>query len=642
MYSRMKGKRIVLRGQIRNYSLALFDLAIYSVVNGLLYFALRMFDGLSSAECRWVLPTAALMLLTVFGCRVFVGIYNTIWRYPSTWTYVKLLLADMVGVVLALLLSLPLHFFHGVRYFLDVYTIVALLTLASRFIYRLMYKRLNDRTDPDRPHVEVAIVGAGQLGVTLASELLSGNKGLYHPAFFIDRDSAKIGCTVCGLPVMADTDNIADYIRLYGVSEIIVAVKNLTGEQANKLYRTYSDIGCKVKIYDAPIHELEGAGGSQRVIREFQVEDLLFRKPLSFLESAAFRYYAGKTVMITGGGGSIGSELCRQVARCNPHKLVIVDIYENNAYDIQQELLGAYGDRLDLVVEIASVRDRDRLEGIFRHYRPDVVFHAAAHKHVPLMERSACEAIKNNVFGTYNTADMAEKYGVEKFILISTDKAVNPTNIMGASKRVCEMIVQSRADSKTSFAAVRFGNVLGSNGSVIPLFKRQIRAGGPVTITDKRIIRYFMTIPEASQLVMQAGAMAKQGELFVLDMGKPVRIYDLAVNMIRLSGFEPDEDIQIKEIGLRPGEKLYEELLMKSETLEKTENALIFIEKDTRLTREEIEQKLAILREAAACSCGDDCGRVKEAIIATVPTFREPEEINETAEHSAEMQEATV
>jgi FlaA1/EpsC-like NDP-sugar epimerase len=359
------------------------------------------------------------------------------------------------------------------------------------------------------------------------------------------------------------------------------------------------------------------------------------------VNSAEFNYYKDKTILVTGGGGSIGSELCRQIASCSPKRLVIFDIYENNAYEIQQELLRKYGSSFALSVEIGSVRDRERLECIFANYRPQVVFHAAAHKHVPLMEQSGNEAIKNNVFGTYNTADMAEKYGAEKFILISTDKAVNPTNIMGASKRLCEMIVQCRYESQTAFAAVRFGNVLGSNGSVIPLFKRQIAAGGPVTITDKRIIRYFMTIPEASQLVMTAGAMAKKGELFVLDMGKPVSIYELAVNMIKLSGFEPEVDIKIEEIGLRPGEKLYEELLMKNETLDMTENNMIFIEKDAPLTREQVEEKLSMLKEAITSS-GMTLGsaRVKAVIAEVVPTFRDPNVINQVAADAEEMRAA--
>lgn len=349
-------------------------------------------------------------------------------------------------------------------------------------------------------------------------------------------------------------------------------------------------------------------------------------------------FYSGKTVLVTGGGGSIGSEICRQIAKLKPKKLIILDIYENNAYNIQQELIRKYGKALDLSVEIASVRDRARLDSIFAEYRPDIVFHAAAHKHVPLMEHSGCEAIKNNVLGTYNTADMAEKYGTAKFILISTDKAVNPTNIMGASKRMCEMIVQCRTDSKTAFAAVRFGNVLGSNGSVIPLFKSQIAAGGPVTVTDKRIIRYFMTIPEASQLVMEAGVKASRGELFVLDMGAPVKILDLAESMIRISGFTPYVDIDIKEIGLRPGEKLYEELLIKTENLSKTDNKLIFIEKDAPLSRDEVEGKIEILRRAVDESKnGISSEKIKAALKATVPTYRDPDEVNLEAEKSEEM-----
>ena len=343
--------------------------------------------------------------------------------------------------------------------------------------------------------------------------------------------------------------------------------------------------------------------------------------------------------MVTGGGGSIGSEICRQIARCNPGRLVIVDNYENNAYEIQQELLRKYGDKLDLQVQIATVQDPRRLENIFAAYHPQIIFHAAAHKHVPLMESSGYEAVKNNCLGTYNTANLAEKYGAEKFILISTDKAVNPTNVMGATKRICEMIIQCRRDSATSFAAVRFGNVLGSNGSVIPLFKSQIAAGGPVTITDKRIIRYFMTIQEASQLVIQAGAMARRGELFVLDMGKPVRIYDLAVNMIKLSGLEPEVDIPIVEVGLRPGEKLYEELLIRTEELDKTENDLIFIERDAPLSREAVEDKIRYLRQAAQ---DWDEGRgpgARQILRSVVPTFCDPEELNSHAESAREMME---
>ncbi|MBQ5777375.1 MAG: polysaccharide biosynthesis protein, partial [Oscillospiraceae bacterium] len=365
----------------------------------------------------------------------------------------------------------------------------------------------------------------------------------------------------------------------------------------------------------------------KRIIRDFSIEDLLFRQPIAVNDKVNQQYYNQKTVLITGGGGSIGSELCRQIAKCAPRKLVIFDVYENNAYEIQQELHYKYGENIELQVEIGSVRDADRLEAVFEKYKPEIVFHAAAHKHVPLMEHNPAEAIKNNVLGTYNAAELAEKYDVEKFILISTDKAVNPTNVMGATKRICEMIVQCRHDSKTNFAAVRFGNVLGSNGSVIPLFKRQIAAGGPITITDKRIIRYFMTIPEASQLVMLAGTKAKRGELFILDMGKPVRIYDLAVNMIKLMGYTPDKDIEIREIGLRPGEKLFEELLIKGESVTKTDNDMIFIEKDTPFTREAVEEKLSALREIIDVA-GEDAERIKSVIRMVVPTFVEPEKVN--------------
>ena len=342
-------------------------------------------------------------------------------------------------------------------------------------------------------------------------------------------------------------------------------------------------------------------------------------------------------MLVTGGGGSIGSELCRQIAALHPKKLAILDIYENNAYDVQQELIRKYGEKLNLEVIIASVRDVDRLDHIFRDLRPNIVFHAAAHKHVPLMEHSGVEALKNNVLGTYNVAEMAEKYGVEKFLLISTDKAVNPTNVMGASKRLCEMVIQCREGSKTEFTAVRFGNVLGSNGSVIPLFKRQIEAGGPVTLTDKRIIRYFMTIPEAVQLVMVTCAMAHNGELYVLDMGKPVKILDLAENMIRLSGFTPYKDIDIVEIGLRPGEKLYEELLMKTEELDKTDNDMIFIERDKKLSRQEVEEKLALVRAAIET---EEQSAVLDVIRKTVPTFRDPEEVNRQAAQAQEVRQA--
>ncbi len=382
-----------------------------------------------------------------------------------------------------------------------------------------------------------------------------------------------------------------------------------------------------VKIPENEKYVPEPVQTAKRVVREFEIEELLFRHPVELNDEKTNAYYKDKVVLITGGGGSIGSELCRQIAKMQPKSLIILDVYENGAYDIQQELRIAYGGCLDLHVKIVSVCDRAGLEAVFAAFRPDILIHAAAHKHVPLMEQNCCEAVKNNVFGTLNAVELSEKYHVGRFMMVSTDKAVNPTNVMGATKRMCEMIVQSRTGNRngTVYSATRFGNVLGSAGSVVPLFRRQIRNGGPVTVTDRRIVRYFMTIPEASQLVLQSGAMAKNGELFVLDMGKPVKILELAENMIRLSGYEPYRDIAIVESGLRPGEKLYEELLIRTEELDKTENSMIFIERDTPLTPEAICEKLTILRQAV--ESGDD-SLAKKALQQTVPTFCAPDEVN--------------
>ena len=391
-------------------------------------------------------------------------------------------------------------------------------------------------------------------------------------------------------------------------------------EKRKELYDYYKNAGYKVKIYDYPT--LHAAGG-KRYLREFDIEELLFRKPLVVADEQTNAYYKDKVVLITGGGGSIGSELCRQMAKMRPKQLVILDIYENGAYDVQQELKIAYKGKLKLQVEIASITNRKAMARIFEQYHPQIVINAAAHKHVPLMEHNCIEAIENNIFGTKNMVELCEEYGAERFMMVSTDKAVNPTNVMGATKRMCEMIVQSASThGKVKYSATRFGNVLGSAGSVIPLFKRQIANGGPVTVTDKRIIRYFMTIPEASQLVLQSGAIANNGELFVLDMGQPVKIMDLAENMIRLSGVQ---GIEIIETGLRPGEKLYEELLVKTEELDKTDNSMIFIERDTALSQKEIYQKIQVLKDA--CDTGDDL-IAKEALRSVVPTFKRPEDVN--------------
>lgn len=632
------------RGVKRKLIVWSVDILCFSFINLFYYLSALLPDSsVNIVSDKLFVISSAILLVSTLAMRILLGVYQSVWRYTNTMAYAKMIVSDFLAAVLSVALTAIFDIYEGIMHIAAVAALCALLTLFSRFIYRLAYKYLHKSpASPEIHKIPVAIVGAGQIGALLAEELSYNKRSNYKPVFFIDKDKTKAGGRVAGLKVYYEDENIIDFIKNQAISEIFVAIGGLDNETSTNIYEFYKQTSCKIKIYDTAVKGYySGDTENRRAIREFGIEDLLFRKTLNINDSNTKNYYSGKTVLVTGGGGSIGSELCRQIAKCAPKKLIILDIYENNAYDIQQELTRRYGSTLDLAVEIASVRDRVRLECIFAHYRPDVVFHAAAHKHVPLMEHSGCEAIKNNVLGTYNTADMAEKYECEKFILISTDKAVNPTNIMGASKRMCEMIVQCRKDSKTSFAAVRFGNVLGSNGSVIPLFKNQIAAGGPVTITDKRIIRYFMTIPEASQLVMQAGAMAKSGELFVLDMGKPVKIYDLAVNMIKLSGYEPDVDIKIEEIGLRPGEKLYEELLIKTEDLDKTENNMIFIERDAPFSRDEVEDKLDILKKTIEETENAIASpKIKEAMQTVVPTFHDPIDVNQTAEDSKEMKMA--
>ena len=622
----------------RGLVLFLVDLCIYFGIV-LPSFALLHFEMGCGMDA--FLQIVLLPCFFLFMTRLICRSYSNVWRYASMTLYFKCFLFDAVGIFVALPTA---YLYRGSL--IDVWTValhgafVTLVTFASRVVYQVLVRHKSSvQASHLNKKIKVAIVGAGQTGTALADDLISSDTSHYQPVCFIERDYAKIGKFVLGLRVYPENDTVFEDMDRLGVQEIFIALPSLDNQMAKEMHDFYARSGCKVKLYDFPMKDDVAERDGKRVLREIKIEDLLFRDALKINTSDTFAFYTGKTVMVTGGGGSIGSELCRQIAKHAPKKLVVVDIYENNAYDIEMELRRKYGDALDLAVEIASVRDRIRLDAIFDHYRPEVVLHAAAHKHVPLMEHSACEAIKNNIIGTYNTADMAEKYGADKFILISTDKAVNPTNVMGASKRFCEMIVQSRIDSRTAFAAVRFGNVLGSNGSVIPLFKRQIEAGGPITITDKRIIRYFMTIPEASQLVMQAGAMAKKGELFVLDMGKPVKIVELAENMIRLAGYMPYKDIDIKEVGLRPGEKLYEELLIKTEKLTTTSNSMIFIEEDKPYTREEVDRRLALLRdavEASAHEVGTDT--VRCAMKKVVDTFCDPEELNHTSNLEAEKE----
>lgn len=623
--------------------LLLIDIVLFSAVYALTV-AVNVISPNKGVDIGVCITNYIISLLFCICARIGAGLYSNVWRYANTAAYLKMVLTDTSsGIVTILVISLLPGIGIGRWETVALFAMCCVITLASRFVYQILYRRSEVANEGSKKELKnkkigVAIVGAGQTGAMLAEELICNSHSRYRPICFIDNDYCKVGGIVSGIKVYPEAEALQLLDKL-SVEEIIIALPGTKGEAQKAIIDFYSQTGYRVKIYDFPIDREDGEGvSSKRVVRDISIEDLLFRKKINVVETEAAEYYLGKTVLVTGGGGSIGSELCRQIAKCRPGKLIILDIYENNAYDIQQELVRQYGEELALSVEIASVRDKARLDAIFAYYRPQVVFHAAAHKHVPLMEHSNSEAIKNNVFGTKNTADVAEKYGVEKFVLISTDKAVNPTNVMGASKRMCEMVINCRKDSKTAFCAVRFGNVLGSNGSVVPLFKRQIAEGGPVTVTDKRVVRYFMTIPEAAGLVVQTGAMAKGGMLFVLDMGDPVKIIGLAETIIKLSGFTPYKDIDIVEVGLRPGEKLYEELLIKSDTLTKTDNDLIFVEEELPLTREDVDEKLSALR-AVICEEQTQIAspKVAEVLKSVVPTFRSPDEVNDSAEKAREM-----
>lgn len=615
-----------------------YDLIMYAVVATIL---LLLYGGMDKLSTIGILQQVCLSALCIFAARLIGKVYGQVWRYGGIQCYIRLLFTDSIAFVAYLCLEflLPIQKITFAR-MLSIVSLNLLGALALRMMYRYAYKCGNRETtkgkilstllhmfsgieagnEKEVQKIKVAIIGAGRVGVSLAEELLNNEETAYIPRCFIDISKEKVGREIHGIPVWSENEATFNRLGEFEVQEIIFAIPSMDADKKKALYEYYKKAGYKLKVYDYPT--MYTAGG-KRHLREFDIEELLFRKQLVVSDERTNAYYKDKVVLITGGGGSIGSELCRQLAKMNPRKIIILDIYENGAYDVQQELKIAYGDCLDLQIEICSITNRKALEKVFEKYQPQIIINAAAHKHVPLMEHNCVEAIYNNVFGTQNLVELCEKFGTERFMMVSTDKAVNPTNVMGATKRMCEMIVQSASThGKVKYSATRFGNVLGSAGSVIPLFKRQIANGGPVTVTDKRIIRYFMTIPEASQLVLQSGAIADNGELFVLDMGQPVKIIDLAENMIRLSGVQ---GIEIVETGLRPGEKLYEELLVKTEELDKTDNSMIFIERDSALSKEEIYKKIDILRDA--CNTGDDM-IAKEALRSVVPTFKRPEDVN--------------
>ena len=622
------------------WALVFYDVVIILAIEVLL---LILYGGSDRPTLIGLVQHSILGLLSIIGIRFLFGIYGTIWRYGGVQNYMRLMFSDGVAFIVYFILGrfiLPVHQLTFVK-MLALVAMSLLGSLAIRMAYRYAFKCCNNdslwgrtllfflktfgRIDVvryrDVKKIRVAILGAGNLGNNLFDEIAMDNKSPYEVRCFIDGDKAKVGRHINGVVVL-DEEAVTPEILIqdYNVQEVFFAIHNYSQDKMRHFYETFTKAGIKVKNYDVPHMQ---SGGDKPQLKEFEIEELLFRTQKTVINEKTASYYRNKTILITGGGGSIGSELCRQIAKMEPKKLIILDIYENCAYDIQQELKMTYGSKLDLGVEIVSITNRKGMARVFETYRPDIVINAAAHKHVPLMEHNCAEAVENNVFGCLNVIQLCEEYGASRFMMVSTDKAVNPTNVMGATKRMCEMIEQAYSTRGiVRCSATRFGNVLGSAGSVIPLFKRQIASGGPVTITDKRIIRYFMTIPEASQLVLESGAMADNGELFVLDMGKPVKIMDLATNMISLMGAR---NIEIVETGLRPGEKLYEELLVKKEDLEKTDNDLIFVEKEKPITMEELEDKLSILQEALENS--DDDG-VREALRKVVPTFRRPEEVN--------------
>lgn len=557
------------------------------------------------------------VVLLVYAMMFWIfGLYRSLWTQAGIDEFIRAVTACILsnGIILLILSTLSYNISMKTNLLCGIFVMIAV--IGFRVSFRIYRRLLIDIEARNNKVKRVLIYGAGYAGKTVALEIKNQSNKKYKVIGFIDDDKSKRNMIIGGSKVLGNKNDIPMIVDRYKIEQIIVAIPSLNNDTRCEIIEKCSDTKCKVKILPS-ISEIIDEKVSIGKMRNVEIEDLLGRDPIKLNDKEIKDYIENKRVLVTGGGGSIGSELCRQIVKFKPSELLILDIYENNAYDLQNELKDKFK---NLKVAIASVRDEKRLDVIFDEFRPQLVFHAAAHKHVPLMEDSPGEAIKNNTFGTLKVAECADRYGAEKFVLISTDKAVNPTNVMGATKRMCEMIVQAMAEkSKTEFVAVRFGNVLGSNGSVIPLFKRQIANGGPVTVTNKNIIRYFMTIPEAAQLVLQAGAYAKGGEIFVLDMGKPVRIYDLALNLIKLSGLEPHEDIEIKVTGLRPGEKLYEELLMSEEGLTNTENEKIFIAKPMHYDLDKLKMKFDNLKVAIDSKNMID---IRDVLEEVVPTYK--------------------
>ena len=574
----------------------------------------RIPERFLSMTFRFVPVVIAVTVALYFWRRL----YHSIWRYASLAEAFNIIVVYLIlAPFLVLYNRVPVQKLPWSCIFI-AYVLTGSFCFAIRFGYRLLrYLSAENAGGRKERQDRVLLIGGGQAARDIIKELQFGEHQNVRVCAVVDDNPIKKGRYMEGVRIVGNRYDIPSVVEEYGINRIIFAISSATPEERRDILNICKDTGCRLQMVPSLAQIVEGEMTVSK-LRDVNVIDLLGREEIKVNNDEILEAVQGRVIMVTGGGGSIGSELCRQIAAAAPKQLIIFDIYENNAYDIQQELRHRYPE-LDLVTLIGSVRNTNRVNDILDVYHPDVIYHAAAHKHVPLMEDSPNEAIKNNVMGTYKLASAAARAGVKKFLLISTDKAVNPTNIMGASKRLCEMIVQmmSRKHPETSFNAVRFGNVLGSNGSVIPLFKKQIAEGGPVTVTDKNIIRYFMTIPEAVSLVLQAGYYAKGGEIFVLDMGKPVRIDDMARNLIKLSGFKPDVDIKIVYTGLRPGEKLYEELLMDEEGMEKTRNKLIYIGHPIEMDDAEFEKQLQLLDQASR----EESGRIKEIVAEIVPTY---------------------
>ena len=575
------------------------------------------------------------ILIVVIIYQIFLNIfrmYQNMMRYEVGKDYIKYIISAFLSMIIS---SIVYKAFSLEYINLKVNVLSGVLIAGTFVMYRLAgrsilsrrmskYEKINKNQDNKANNL--LIIGAGMGAREIIIAIKNNMRDKYNIVGIIDDDISKINHYILGVKVLGTRYDIPKIAKEKNVDLIFFAINKIDAVSRRKILEICQETGIKTRVLPTT-EEVINKQGAMNSLRDVQIEDLLGRDPVHLDNKNINSLIKNKTVLVTGGGGSIGSELCRQIVKYDPKRLVILDIYENNLYDIEMELRAEYP-KLNLEAIVASVRDKERLNNVFETYKPEIVFHAAAHKHVPLMEKSPLEAIHNNVFGTYNVVNCADEYGVEKFVLISTDKAVNPTNIMGASKRVCEMIVQAKNKvSKTEYVAVRFGNVLGSNGSVIPLFKKQIERGGPVTVTHKDITRFFMTIPEAVQLILQAVTYAKGGEIFVLDMGEPVKIYDLAVSLIKLLGYEPNVDIPIEITGLRPGEKLYEEILMSEEGLTSTKHDKIFISKPMHMEMTELEEKLNILKELEYNEKYSN-ENIKNVMKEVVPTYREPEEVN--------------